>query len=356
MDHLTRRATALAALGERDVGALLVTKGTHIRYLTGFSGSAGVLLLAPDPLLVVDFRYREQAGLEAPDLRVDGDVTPPRLWTRVLELLAGEAPDRLGVDTRNLTAEHYLTLEGAPTGLVDCAGLLEAQRAVKDEEELQALAEAAAIADAVIRRLPEWLRPGRTENEIAGEIERAQRNLGSERSAAPVLVSSGERSVLPHGAASARVLERGDPIVIDLSPVVRGYRADITRTFMLGKATPEYQRLHDAGMRAHEASIAAVRAGVCCGDVDALAREVLARDELDGYFRHSLGHGIGLDQHELPLLTPHDPAILAAGMVVTIEPGVYVPGIGGTRVEDAVLVNERDCKRLTTTSTALREL
>ena len=261
MDHLTRRATALAALGERDVGALLVTKGTHIRYLTGFSGSAGVLLLAPDPLLVVDFRYREQAGLEAPDLRVDGDVTPPRLWTRVLELLAGEAPDRLGVDTRNLTAEHYLALEGAPTGLVDCAGLLEAQRAVKDEEELQALAEAAAIADAVIDRLPEWLRPGRTENEIAGEIERAQRNLGSERSAAPVLVSSGERSVLPHGAASARVLERGDPIVIDLSPVVRGYRADITRTFMLGKATPEYQRLHDAGMRAHEASIAAVRAG-----------------------------------------------------------------------------------------------
>ena len=208
----------------------------------------------------------------------------------------------------------------------------------------------------MIGSLPDWLRPGRTENEIAGEIERAQRHLGSERSAAPILVSSGERSVMPHGAASARVLERGDPVVIDLSPVVRGYRADITRTFVLGRATPEFRRLHDAGMRAFEASIAAVRAGVRCGDVDALARDVLARDELDGYFRHSLGHGIGLDQHELPLLTPDDPTVLVPGMVVTIEPGVYVPGVGGTRVEDAVIVTERDCKRLTTSSTALREL
>jgi len=144
MRHQARRATVLSAIADRDLGTLLVTKGTHIRYLTGFTGTAGVLLLAPEPLLVVDFRYREQARSEASDLTVDGDVTPPRLWVRVLELLGEHAPDRLGVDTRNLTAEQYLTLAAAPGELVDCAGLLELQRAVKDEDELQALEEAAA--------------------------------------------------------------------------------------------------------------------------------------------------------------------------------------------------------------------
>ncbi|WP_432843287.1 M24 family metallopeptidase [Dactylosporangium sp. CA-092794] len=355
MEYLSRRAAVLAAARAQGADALLVTKLTSIRYLTGFTGTAGVLLLADRPLLVVDFRYGAQAREQA-DVDVEGDCAPPRLWPTALERLPRAGT--LGVDTRNLTAEQYLSLVDTvgADAIVACPGAVERLRAVKDAEELVALRDAADLAEELIRRLPGWLRPGRTENEIAGEIEFAQRHLGAERSAAPILVSSGERSVLPHGQASARVLRAGDPVVVDLSPVVRGYRADLTRTFHLGAAPPQYRRLHDAVIEAHGRAMAAVRAGVRASAVDAVARSTLAGHGLDGYFRHSTGHGIGLDQHEPPLLSPYDDTVLEAGMVVMIEPGVYVPGVGGTRLEDAVLVTEDGCTPLTTSDPALREI
>nr|MDT0660760.1 Xaa-Pro peptidase family protein [Micromonospora sp. DSM 115978] len=385
MEHLSRRTAALAEATTAGVDTLLVTKLTHIRYLTGFTGTAGVLLLAREPLLVVDFRYGAQAREQAVGVAVDGDCAPPRLWETARRLLtdrlaaatraAGSAtaapraagssiagPDRsgerIGVDPRNLTAEQYLSLAATlgPDRLADCAGLVERLRAVKDADEVKALTDAAELAEELVRRLPRWLRPGRTENEIAGEIEHAQRHLGAERSAAPILVSSGERSTLPHGAASAKVLRADEPVLVDMSPVVRGYRADITRTFYLGTAPPEYRKLHDAVQQAHAESMASVRAGVRASEVDAVARRVLAGHGLDGYFKHSLGHGIGLDQHEPPLLSPYDDTVLRAGMVVMIEPGVYVPGVGGTRIEDAVLVTETGCTPLTTSDPGIREL
>ncbi|MFY1635690.1 M24 family metallopeptidase [Solwaraspora sp. WMMB335] len=358
MEHLKRRQAALELAATAGVDTLLVTKLTHIRYLTGFTGTAGVLLLAPDPLLVVDFRYGAQAREQVPEVPVDGDCAPPRLWATVNDRLSQRPGQRLGVDTRNLTAEQYLALAATvgPDRLTDCAGLVERLRAVKDADEVQALREAADLAEELVRRLPGWLRPGRPENEIAGEIEYAQRHLGAERSAAPILVSSGERSTMPHGAASGKPLAQGEPVLVDLSPVVRGYRADITRTFFLGTAGPQYRRLHRAVTAAHTESMAAVRAGVRASEVDAVARRVLAGYDLDGYFKHSLGHGIGLDQHEPPLLSPYDDTVLAAGMVVMIEPGVYVPGVGGTRIEDAVLVTEDGCVPLTTSDPEIREL
>ncbi|MTD15211.1 M24 family metallopeptidase [Nakamurella sp. YIM 132087] len=202
--------------------------------------------------------------------------------------------------------------------------------------------------------IPDWLVPGRTENSIAGEIERAQRALGAERSAAPILVSSGERSALPHGQASPKLIADGEPVLFDFSPVVRGYRADITRAFHLGPPSAEYLRLHAAVTDAQHTAMAAVRPGVACRQVDAVARRTLAgHGGLDRWFRHSLGHGIGLDQHEAPLLSPYDDSVLEAGMVVMIEPGVYVPGVGGTRLEDAVLVTESGCEPLTTSDPAV---
>ncbi|MDQ7908479.1 Xaa-Pro peptidase family protein [Phytohabitans sp. ZYX-F-186] len=358
MEHVKRREAALELAAAAGADILLVTKLTHIRYLTGFTGTAGVLLLAPEPLLVVDFRYGAQARQQVPDIPVDGDCAPPRLWATATDRLAARPGTRVGVDPRNLTAEQYLALAVAlgPERLVDCAGLVEGLRAVKDADEIAALTDAADLAEELVRRLPGWLRPGRAENEIAGEIEYAQRHLGAERSAATILVSSGERSTMPHGAASDKPLREGEPVLVDLSPVVRGYRADITRSFYLGTAPPEYRRLHQAVTEAHGEAMAAVRAGVRASAVDAVARGVLARYELDGFFNHSLGHGIGLDQHEPPLLSPYDDTVLRAGMVVMIEPGVYVPGVGGTRIEDAVLVTETGCTPLTTSDTGIREL
>ncbi|QKW12823.1 aminopeptidase P family protein [Verrucosispora sp. NA02020] len=354
MEHVNRRRAALREMAARGVDTLLVSKITHVRYLTGFTGTAGVLLLGPEPVLVVDFRYAAQAAQQAEDITVDGGCAPPRLWATMLDRLRADQ-GRIGIDPRNLTAEQYLSLP-EPGATVDCAGLVERLRAVKDTDELRALRDAAELAETLVARLPEWLRPGRAENEIAGEIEYAQRHLGAERSAAPILVSSGERSTLPHGAASDRVMRAGEPVVVDLSPVVRGYRADITRTFHLGPAPAAFHRLHSAVREAHGRAMATVRAGVRASAVDAVAREVLAGYGLDGYFKHSLGHGIGLDQHEPPLLSPHDDTVLEAGMVVMIEPGVYVPGVGGTRIEDAVLVTETGCTPLTTSDPGLREL
>lgn len=358
MEYLNRRTAALARLADRGADVLLVTRMTHIRYLTGFTGSAGVLLLGDEPVLVVDFRYRTQAGEQAGEVRVNGDCPPPQLWTTVRAELDRQGPYRLGVDPRNLTAEQYLDLTGAGQRhrLVHCDGLVEQLRQVKDPDELAALTEAAGLAEELVRQLPGWLAAGRTENEVAGEIERAQRRLGAERSAAPLIVASGERTTLPHGAASGRIIQAGEPVLVDLSPVVRGYRADLTRTWYLGSPPAEFRRLHAAVREAHGRAMAAVRAGVRACDVDAVARQVLARHDLDQFFRHSLGHSIGLDQHEPPLLSPYDQTVLQAGMVVMIEPGVYVPGVGGTRIEDAVLVTEHGATPLTTSDPSIREL
>lgn len=358
MEYLNRRTAALTALAEAGADTLLVTRMTHIRYLTGFTGTAGVLLLAPEPVLIVDFRYGAQAREQATGLRINGDCAPPRLWHTVYEEIAALKPDRLGFDSRNLTAEQYLELShpARARSLVRCDGLVERLRQVKDADELRALSHAAAVAEQLVRQLSDWIAPGVTENEVAGEIERAQRRLGAERSAAPVIVASGERTVLPHGAASPRPIRAGEPVLCDLSPVLNGYRADLTRIWHLGPAPTQYRRLHAAVRQAQQQAMAAVRAGVRACDVDAVARQVLAGHGLEQYFKHSLGHGIGLDQHEPPLLSPYDQTVLQPGMVVMIEPGVYVPGVGGTRLEDAVLVTESGCTPLTTIDPEIREL
>jgi Xaa-Pro aminopeptidase len=358
VEYLTRRRAALGKLAERGADALLVTKLTHIRYLTGFTGTAGILLLAEDPVLVVDFRYGAQARQQVTDLRIDGDCAPPQLWATARAAIDRSTPARLGVDPRNLTAEQFLDLAATRPAdtLVHCDGLIERMRWVKDGDELAALRDAADLAEELIRRMPEWLAPDRTENEVAGEIERAQRYLGAERSAAPLIVASGDRTTLPHGAASPRVMRAGEPVLVDLSPVVRGYRADITRTWFLGEPPAEYRRLHAAVQEAQAQAMETVRAGVPARQVDAVARQVLARHHLERFFNHSLGHSIGLDQHEPPLLSRYDDSVLEAGMVVMIEPGVYVPGVGGTRLEDAVLVTDDGAVPLTTSDTGIRTL
>lgn len=344
MEYINRQRLALQRAREQGADILLVTKLTHIRYLTGFTGTAGVLILGDEPLLVVDFRYGMQAQEQVVGVAVSGDCAPPKLWPTVHEVLR-RTKGMVGIDLTNLTGGQYVALaEGSLRDRwVDCTNLVERIRWIKDDEELQALKDAAAMAEDLLDLVPGWLIPGRTENEIAGEVERAQRAMGAERSAAPILVSSGERSTLPHGAASSKLLAAGEPVLVDLSPVVRGYRADITRTFFIGTPSEEYRRLHRAILEAQDEAIASVRAGVPVRAVDGIARAVLARYGLDGYFKHSLGHGIGLDQHEPPLLSPYDDSVLEAGMVVMIEPGVYVPGVGGTRVEDAMLVTEDGC-------------
>jgi Xaa-Pro aminopeptidase len=234
--------------------------------------------------------------------------------------------------------------------------LVEAERVVKDAEEIALLRQAAKVADEVLSEALALVRPGMTENELAGEIERLQRRHGAERSAAPLIVASGERSSLPHGAASHRVIGAGEPVLFDLSPVIGGYRADLSRTVHLGPAGPELRRAHRVVLEAQARATAALRPGLRTREADAVARDHIDRNGFGACFNHSLGHGIGLDQHEAPLLSPHDGAVLEAGMVVTIEPGIYLPGLGGVRLEDAAVITDHGCEVITGSDRALREL
>lgn len=347
MEYLKRQRLALEQARSRGATSMLVTRLTSVRYLTGFTGTAGVLLLGEKPLLIVDFRYAAQAEEQAVGVAIDGESLPPGLWRHVLEVI-DRTPGTVGLDLAQLTAQQFRSLDTGPLARrwEDLTGLVESMRRVKDDDEVAALKDALSVATRVLDRIPEWLVPGETENSVAGEIERAQRSLGSERSAAPILVSSGYRSTMPHGQASSKLISAGEPVLVDLSPVVRGYRADITRTFFVGRPSAEYRRLHDAILRAQDAALDVIRAGVAAKEVDAVARAVLAEYDLAQYFKHSLGHGIGLDQHEPPLLSVHDDSVLTTGTVVMVEPGVYVPNLGGTRVEDAVIVTDSGCELL----------
>jgi Xaa-Pro aminopeptidase len=355
---LTRRKRAAEALAAEGLDALLVSRMTNIRYLTGFSGSAGFLVLTRDDAqLVVDFRYKEQTERETDGLRIDSSAAPPRLWPTLCSELGRAAFNAVGIEGHMLTVAQLDDLVGhIPSQVIVTANLIESLRRVKDPQEHELLRDAARLADAVFAEVCNLVEPGMTENDVAGEVERLQRRQGSERSAAPLIVASGERSALPHGVATQREIGPGDPVMFDLSPVLGGYRADLTRTIYLGPPSDEFERVYAIVRGALEDARSAVRAGLRASAIDTVARDRIAAAGYGDFFNHSLGHGVGLDQHEQPLLSPTSDDVLDEGMVVTIEPGIYLPGRFGVRIEDVVVVTHAGCDVLTTSDHDLRTL
>jgi Xaa-Pro aminopeptidase len=338
-----RRARAAAAVDELSLGALLVSRLSNVRDLTGFTGSAGYVIVTGDgepARLVVDVRYRDQASEQAQGVAVIGDAAPPHLWPTVLGFLRELDGGGCGVEGAHLSAGQYVDMQENGLDVVATRNVVERHRALKDEYEIRRLREAGEIADAVLEHVAHWLRPGLTERRVAGEVELKQRELGAAASATEVIVASGPRSALPHGRASERELAASEPVMLDISPTVDGYRADITRTFHLGEPSDEFRAIYDLVAEAQRRSEAAVRPGAGGREVDRVARAIIEDAGHGPRFEHSLGHGVGLDVHELPLISPHDDAVLAAGMVVTIEPGVYLPGVGGVRIENSVVVRD----------------
>jgi Xaa-Pro aminopeptidase len=358
MDYSARQGRITSWLAENKVDCLLLTRMTNIRYLTGFTGSAGFLLASADGFrLLVDFRYATQAAEQTSGIDIDGSSAPPQLWASLLGELAGSRL-RLAFEELTLTVGQLADLrENSPAAdLVPTQNLVEGMRVIKDPDEVALLRQAAQVADTVIGEIKSAVAPGMTENELAGEIERWQRRLGAERSMAPLIVASGERSALPHGVASPKVIGWDEPLMVDISPVIGGYRADLTRTFYLGKADPEFAKMYRVVREAQAIGQYAIRPGVPCREADKQARDHITRAGYGELFNHSLGHGIGLDQHEPPRLSPHDRGILAAGMVVMIEPGIYRQGLFGARLEDAVLVTEDGCELLWSSDREMCEL
>jgi Xaa-Pro aminopeptidase len=329
---------------------LLLTGLSNIRYLTGFSGSSALLLVSPrDVVLITDFRYQTQVAEEVGDFaRVA--IEPSSLWTGLWQQLAQLGGLQVvGFETAHLLHRDFQRLlEGGvrwqwrPT--VD---LVETLRERKDETEVALIERAAGVATDALRATLSQVRLGMTELEVAGILEKALRDAGSEGFPFPSIVASGPRAALPHAHSSPRPIESGDFLLMDFGAVVGGYCSDVTRTVVVGSASAEQREVYDVVREANATASAAVRTGMTGRDADALARDYIDRAGYGAQFGHSLGHGIGLDVHEAPRLARTAEGALAEGAVVTIEPGIYRPGWGGVRIEDDVVL-EADGPRLLT--------
>ena len=344
-----RRRALVKKLGEERLRALLVTRPASWYYLTGFSGDSGALVVSRrGTTLITDGRFTAQAREETSGIRI---VQQSRsLAAATGEFLKRAGARTVGFDEAHVTVGHLAAMRKAAGGRVRwvaSAGHVEALRGRKDAQELATMRRAAILAGAVLEGALKLLRPGVRELEIAAEIEYQMRQLGASGPAFETIVAFGERSAYPHARAGAKRLRKNELVVLDLGAILAHYCSDITRTVVVGRASAKIRQWHRAVQEAQAAAIGAVRAGASCGEVDAAARTVLAGHRLDRYFVHSTGHGLGLEVHEDPRVAKGQKQILEPGNVITIEPGVYVPGIGGIRIEDDVAVHAGKTEVLT---------
>jgi Xaa-Pro aminopeptidase len=355
VDHELRRRAIGERLGSLGVEAVLITELVNVRYLTGFTGSNGQLLLtAEGATFLTDGRYTEQARHEAPG---PTHVTYRRTYRDDLPGLV-DGVGRLGFEAHAVTVDDHGKLAGCVEGveLVALTDLVERGRRVKDAEELELLRRAQAATDGAFDRVLDAMSVGTSERRTARDLERLLLDEGADDLAFDPIVAFGENAAEPHHEPGHRMLEEGDVIKLDFGARVQGYHADMTRTVAFGSAPTQLRKIHDVVRQAQEAGIDAVRAGVTGAEVDAAARGVIADAGYGDRFVHGLGHGVGLRIHEAPWLGVGQENELPAGAVVTVEPGIYVPGIGGVRIEDMVEVTDDGCRVLGTSSRELIEL
>jgi Xaa-Pro aminopeptidase len=343
--RLTRMQEAIQA--REDIDCLLVTGAVNARYLSGFSGSNATLVIAAErSALLTDFRYLEQAADQSPGFEiVDGGAKPRE---RLVELLAGSTA--IGFDAADMRVkQHEELLKALPEGsrLVPASGLVERLREVKDESEIEAIAAAAQIADSIFSTLAEDGLVGRSEREIAWRIASLAHERGAEGLSFDPIVAAGAHGALPHAEPREVPVAAGQLVVLDFGVIKDGYCSDCTRTFATGPIEGEQRDAYELVLSAQQAALAGVRAGVSCSAVDAIARDEITRGGMGEQFGHSLGHGVGIEVHELPTLSSRSEGTLQAGNVVTVEPGVYVAGEFGVRIEDLVVVTDAEPRVLT---------
>jgi Xaa-Pro aminopeptidase len=345
-------------LSKAKLDALLVTHPANWYYLTGFTGESGVLVVGQKGTsLITDGRFTTQAREETSAIRLV--LQKGSLMQSTGQFLKGAGARRIGFDpTRMTVAQLRLLLKasGSTVRWVSAPGLVEALRIRKEPAELALMRQAAIMAGEVVTGAIKLLKIGVTENEVAAEIEYQMRRGGASGPSFETIVAFGERSALPHARPTAKRLRKNELVVLDLGVILAHYCSDITRTVFVGRAPARVKTWYKAVLEAQTAAIAVLKAGVPCGDVDAAARGVLAGYKLDRYFTHSTGHGLGLEVHEDPRLARGQRARIEAGTVVTIEPGVYVAGVGGIRIEDDVVVYPDKTEVLTRVARDLIEL
>ena len=348
-------------LPEHGLEAILVSQAENRRYVSGFTGSAALLFISQDDaILATDFRYLEQAEIQAPDFQVveiEGEFED---W--FLRFASGLKVRRLGFESQGLCFAGYQELASAidqmpgdsRPELIPSQGLVESLRAIKDQEELRLLERAAALADAALEQVAATLQPGITEIEVAWKLERFLRENGSGPVPFELIVASGPNSAQPHAQPTERYIEAGEPVIIDIGARVEGYCSDISRTICLGQPGQTLRQIYEIVLEAQRAALEAVEVGISGDHADRVARKVIEDAGYGQAFGHGLGHGVGLASHEEPRLGPRSQAMLNEGMVFTIEPGIYIKGWGGVRIEDMVVLEGGKGRILTRANKILR--
>jgi Xaa-Pro aminopeptidase len=349
-DYRARQHRAEDRLESHRAEALLVTHLPNVRYLCGFTGSAGALLLARGKrFFFTDGRYREQAGIEVQSAKIVIHRVP--LMDAVAQKVARVRLRSLAIESEHLTVavRDRLARQLKAVRLRSVSGLVERLRMIKDAAELQAIFNAVQLGCWLFDGMLSRIRPGIAENDISAELEYAARRAGADGMSFETIVASGLRSALPHGRASSQAVPRSGFVVLDFGVILAGYCSDMTRTVHVGKPPAPARQMYDTLREAQQAAREAVRPGVTAGDVDRAARSLLRRAGYGRFFTHSTGHGVGLEIHEAPRVARSQPDVLEPGMVITIEPGIYMPGQGGVRIEDMVAVTETGHELLTST-------
>jgi Xaa-Pro aminopeptidase len=337
MQNLTQLRDQFNELG---VNALLITNGRNRRYLTGFTGSAGVAVITKtEAALFVDFRYVEQANSQVEDFSVIQICET--VYEEISKMLDRLGVTHLGFEAEDVTYQIFSQYkEKVKAEMVPLSGVIEMLRMIKNKEEIEKIKTAAKIADSAFTRILDFIRPGVTELEVANELEFYMRKLGATSSAYDIIVASGQRSALPHGVASTKLIETGDMVTLDFGAYYQGYRSDMTRTIAVGEPRAELKEIYNIVFEALSNALAAIKPGITGQEADAFTRDYITEKGYGEQYGHGSGHGIGLDIHEEPFMSPKCDIFLKPGMIVTVEPGIYIPDLSGVRIEDDILITE----------------
>jgi Xaa-Pro aminopeptidase len=344
MGKIEKLRADFSALG---IDGILITSPYNRRFVSNFTGSAGaVLISAEQAQFITDFRYVEQASKQCSEFEV------VKFSSSIPQEVAEQAKklgiQRLGYEEDYLTVSSFKSYEKeVDADLVPVKGVIEKLRLIKTDAEIKILKVAADIADAAFKHILDFIRPGKTELEVSNELEFFMRRAGATSSSFDTIVASGHRSALPHGVASDKVIESGDFVTLDYGAYYNGYVSDITRTVAVGEPDPLLKEIYEIVFEAQIRGMAGIKPGMTGKEADALTRDYITEKGYGEYFGHSTGHGIGLEVHEGPALSVRSDIVLEPGMVVTCEPGIYIPGLGGVRIEDDTLITKDGNEALT---------
>ena len=353
-----RVAQLTEQMQDKGIQALMITDSKNRMYLSGFTGSSGVLIVTlKGTYLLTDFRYIEQAQAQVDEsIQVVQHEQP--VTKTILELMMELTIKELVFEKHHLAYGRYETYQKELEGihLIPGEDLVSQLRLVKDEQEIKLMEKAIAIADEAFLHIINYIEEGVKERDLSLELEHFMKSQGASAAAFEIIVASGERAALPHGVASDKKLKKGEFVKMDFGAKYQGYCSDITRTVVLGNASNKQKEIYNLVLAAQTNALEMIETGLTAKQADRLARSIIEKSGYGEYFGHGLGHGIGLNVHENPRLSPHYDTQLAEGMTVTIEPGVYIPGFGGVRIEDIIVMKASGCQVLTQSTKELIEI